>query len=486
MIIRKIEETINQEIPKINSQLEQNTNLIKDISINVKMLGAYGDGQRRSIKQVLPNLSIAEVQKININATLDDEYDWYIIQKAINTYRKIYIPNGDYMISKPVIINKNTIVLEFSEFACFMACGNTPITLQIGTSDTPYNTNNIFNVKVINPWLVGENNTNIGLEIKCCGEHSVIRSPRIKGYDKGIRTSCFDCFQLNEIYEPLLVRNNIGIDDSKGGLQATRIFGGRIENNNYYGLVSASPNTKYIGTVIEGNKKAEIKMVNTTNATGGTVSSKLNLTGVYIEHSVFEGNEGNIVLDGNFLGGINMANCDVYTHGDIMIKHIGTSMTSFKCYINGGMLSTQQLFYLPYATSDSIINVNTDFRESNLNKPITTDVNTVAKINYSSMGDNFNNNYAFTNGIFGKDGINKPTAVIHTKKLYFEPLDSTGGEQRYITYSKKSPWLDNGTGILAGSIHIDLSQLLGYMRTTTKNGTDSQSNWKIIFNPFSS
>ena len=86
-------------------------NLIRDY-------GAFGDGIKRTIKSVDPTITLSEVQNIRSDATLDDQWDWYCLQRAFNDiaegkYHKLYIPkiygsdgNNMYMISKSIRIPK--------------------------------------------------------------------------------------------------------------------------------------------------------------------------------------------------------------------------------------------------------------------------------------------------------------------------------------------------------------------------------------------
>lgn len=86
---------------------------LKTVKMNVKSYGAIGDGKSHKIKDVFPDVSINEVQSLHSMATLEDEVDWYILQKLINdnkdnTNASIYIPNGTYLISKPIKMFNDT------------------------------------------------------------------------------------------------------------------------------------------------------------------------------------------------------------------------------------------------------------------------------------------------------------------------------------------------------------------------------------------
>lgn len=87
--------------------------LVRDL---IRDYGAKGDGVKRSIKSVDSSVTLSEVQALRSDATLDDQWDWYALQRAINDiaegkYHKLFIPkvyggdgNNMYMISKSIRI----------------------------------------------------------------------------------------------------------------------------------------------------------------------------------------------------------------------------------------------------------------------------------------------------------------------------------------------------------------------------------------------
>ena len=94
-------------------------NQLNDLAINVKdkKYGAIGDGVKRTIKEVDPSVTLEEVKALCADATLDDQWDWYALQKAFNdliTIPSLFLPAtppanaGDdtktYVISKPLTI----------------------------------------------------------------------------------------------------------------------------------------------------------------------------------------------------------------------------------------------------------------------------------------------------------------------------------------------------------------------------------------------
>ena len=84
----------------------------------VRDYGAIGDGTKRSIKSVDPSVTLSEVKAVRSDATLDDQWDWWCLQRAINDiaegkYHKLFLPKSYgadganmYMISKSLRIPK--------------------------------------------------------------------------------------------------------------------------------------------------------------------------------------------------------------------------------------------------------------------------------------------------------------------------------------------------------------------------------------------
>lgn len=98
-----------------SGSLPESEYLVRDL---VRDYGAKGDGVKRSIKSVDSSITLLEVQALRSDATLDDQWDWYCLQRAVNDiaegkYHKLFIPKaygGDgsnmYMISKSIRIPK--------------------------------------------------------------------------------------------------------------------------------------------------------------------------------------------------------------------------------------------------------------------------------------------------------------------------------------------------------------------------------------------
>lgn len=109
---------------------------IDGIVKNVKKFGAYGDGNSRTIKSVSSSITLEEVQKLLPEATLDDEYDWYILQSCISKYNKVLIPEGKYIISKPLLIIEDNKEITFERKAILsIKEGSNISAIQIGKSN---------------------------------------------------------------------------------------------------------------------------------------------------------------------------------------------------------------------------------------------------------------------------------------------------------------------------------------------------------------
>ena len=97
------------------------TNTLSDISINVKNFGAIGDGNSHELQNVTSfngqnttGWTLAQWQAAIPAATsLSEELDTAAIQQADNIASQnamsVYFPNGQYMISQPIVRNVNTM-----------------------------------------------------------------------------------------------------------------------------------------------------------------------------------------------------------------------------------------------------------------------------------------------------------------------------------------------------------------------------------------
>lgn len=89
----------SEQVLNISSSLAEKAS--KDICVNVRDLGAIGDGNSHKLKVVFPNKSLAEIKEIYPCAiSLDDEIDWCAIQKALDIEFETIEPNERYASDK--------------------------------------------------------------------------------------------------------------------------------------------------------------------------------------------------------------------------------------------------------------------------------------------------------------------------------------------------------------------------------------------------
>ena len=393
-----------------------------------------------------------------------------IINYLISNFRYLYIPVGNYNINSSIIINVSSVILDFSQGAVFSTKNNISL-IKIG------NTTRVENVVLNNVVLRGTNKTGIGLDIYKGGYHTIYNHLWISGFDKGIKTEEFDATQLNEFNELYIGQCNIAIDDSLGGLQACRFYGGRIEQNGK-GILLASPNTEFIGSVIEGNTLYELCFTNTQSDKYSALRSYVSsgtFTNCYFEHlednntvaTILFGEESN----SGWWGYANFMGCRVYTHD---------SNPVFK--LNGNAISTSET-----EKTISIDNLNGNYTKL---------------CDFSSAGADtrvyiFNireNSYASSN--FGSSsywkmgGANSKFSLINADLIYNSSDNlvirpkliniPVSGTYRSINGAGTQPWSNNDAGAAPGSLYYNNGDARWYMRTSAKGDSDSQEKWAML------
>ena len=110
--------TLNTSVGDLNnlttsdkSNLVNAINEINNVSAydwkNVKDLGAVGDGTTHALSEYYDSLAAAQVVYPFVNA-LTESVDYAAIQKAVNEYNAVYIPEGTYMIDSPITLPLRT------------------------------------------------------------------------------------------------------------------------------------------------------------------------------------------------------------------------------------------------------------------------------------------------------------------------------------------------------------------------------------------
>lgn len=434
---------------------------IDGIVKNVKKFGAYGDGNTRTIKSISPSITLEEVQKLLPEATLDDEYDWYILQSCISKYNKVLIPEGKYIISKPLlIIDDNKEVIFERKATLSIKEGSNISAIQIGKTieaDQPRTANNCI---IKNPTIEGRG-VGTGIECRNCGINNVVDNPIISSVERGINFRVKDGFRYNIIRNANIKNCTIGIDDTLAGFNSSTIEGGLIENNSKIGLISSSWGLNLVGTSIMSNKGAEIKLMGT--------NCQLNIVNCKVHHNNESEAENNtkslFYFDQNFKGVLNISN-SIFTeqgHG-FLFKENTSPIASVDIYVMGGSFAIYQIFKTENSPGLRAI-FNCKYNASGDMMPIKTGAHKNALVQTSDSEGEF--------------------ASIHTSSINLEPLDSsTGAAAIRLSCSNYVPWSVGATGVgeLKGSIHIDVSTAMVYMRTMEAIGSDQVSNWSVMFN----
>lgn len=448
--------------------------------IRAKAEGDVDDGTYYMLDNMLIAKKIAIKPNQYIANTLEEA------QLLLNNKHSIVI-NRNFNVKKSLNVVHNNITITFTKTGSFICKDLAIPCIIVGTDEKAAEFFRLENFAATGNLTTGS----VGILIKKMGYSSELFRPHIFQFDKGIMTSSFDCMQLNTIYEPYLGQCNIGLDDSQGGMQACRIFGGRIEQNYEYGIVSASPNVHYIGTVLEGNIIANVKFYTIYSdlykqymPCGGTFSN------CYFE--ALNDSEANIVLgdsEKNVMGVFNFIGCQCFLKGNTMpyIKQqksdTGAPYSEKSITIIGGVCRQGTMFDLKEVETDTYIvcsNVyytNTSSITDNVSSRAKIIVDMPQSIRYTNI--NKSNIYAGTDDT--STNITRPANIVCTKKLQLEATDAVKRETFVeFTQSKLLPWEDKNTGILKGSLHIYGVDGTWYIRVSTLNTVDTAANWKQL------
>lgn len=434
---------------------------IDGIVKNVKKFGAYGDGNTRTIKSVSSSITLEEVQKLLPEATLDDEYDWYILQSCISKYNKVLIPEGKYIISKPLLIIEDNKEVIFERKATLsIKEGSNISAIQIGKSTEAEHPRTANNCIIKNPTIEGLG-VGTGIECRYCGINNLVDNPIISSVERGINFRVKDGFKYNIIRNVNIKNCTIGIDDTLAGFNSSTIEGGIIENNSKIGLISSSWGLNLVGTSIMSNNGTEIKLMGT--------NCQINIVNCKVHHNNESeaDNDTNSIFyfDQSFKGVLNITN-SIFTeqgHG-FLFKENTSPIASVDIYVMGGSFAIYQIFKTENSPGIRAI-FNCKYNASGDMMPIKTGAHKNTLVQTSDSEGEF--------------------ASIHTSSINLEPLDSsTGAAAIRLSCSNYVPWSVGATGVgeLKGSIHIDVSTAMVYMRTMEAIGSDQVSNWSVMFN----
>ena len=235
--------------------------------INVKTYGAIGDNTLHTVQEwtvigsriYYPNLAAIQVDYPHVTS-LSDSIDWAAIQKALDTGRDVVGPPAHYHINKSLYIKKTH--QQFKDLGFIrMDAGLAKPVLYLGAKDTngTKSDGQVWFSEISGTSFHGFGNRSegsAGLSLVSCSQCKI--SVDARGFHAGIRVD--GVCVINTFFQPILLQNTYGLYDPLGhptisDIQASAFFGGRIEQNEKEGVYSASPNIKFIGTVIEGNGK---------------------------------------------------------------------------------------------------------------------------------------------------------------------------------------------------------------------------------------
>lgn len=392
-----------------------------------------------------------------------------IINDLIANNNKVYIPNGVYNLKNPIIIKASNRTLLLDENVLFN-CTNANNAFEIGSEqgETP-----LTDVLLINPRATGDNKQGNGILLKKCGYHCEIRNPYMWGFAAGIKTAFFDCFQINTIYEPYLGGNIVGIDDTAGGLQTVRIFGGRIEQNVSFGVITSSPNAKFIGSMIEGNgDEGEMELVSDAGH-----NPSVDLVNVYFE-KLNKNLSKPVIVANTTVARVSLTNCTVFAGTDYMIY--STNDIDIKVDVIGGTYSISQMLYLPNANESSILKILKDVKYQGENPD--KDVSPAAAMIYLTA-NTAKVNEIRTTQIWGTSGAFSPMLQLMSSKYIFGMTDSASPSTDFKTFTMSNtakPWDTTSAGILPGSMHYVVADKKLYVRVKGKTTPDIEANWAIL------
>ena len=111
--------------PTLKDRLDDTSDKIGILSRFPLDYTGRGTGATVTISQAFPSVTLAEVQSLNPSATLSDTADWYVLQKLINDanangYRRLNIPPGTYILSKPLDFTQKLSNCVIEATGCYL------------------------------------------------------------------------------------------------------------------------------------------------------------------------------------------------------------------------------------------------------------------------------------------------------------------------------------------------------------------------------
>jgi hypothetical protein len=228
--------------------------------VNVRSYGAVGDGILHTVNDwtvigsrvYYPSLAAIQIDYPFVSS-LSDSVDWAGIQRALNTGKHVLGPFGRYQTNESLYYKTDgQQVLNLGSVNIDASLGKPCI--HIGASDKAGTPKLTWRGRFNGTDFYGTGTRAVGsaaLNLVSCSQ--IEFNFRATGFHEGmsIAGACY----ANTFNTLTLVQNTYGIGDrtSIADLQGSVFLGGRIEQNKLEGVKFASVNTKFIGTVIEGN-----------------------------------------------------------------------------------------------------------------------------------------------------------------------------------------------------------------------------------------
>jgi len=228
--------------------------------VNVRSYGAVGDGILHTVNDwtvigsrvYYPSLAAIQIDYPFVSS-LSDSVDWAGIQRALNTGKHVLGPFGRYQTNESLYYKTDgQQVLNLGSVNIDASLGKPCI--HIGASDKTGTPRLTWRGKFNGTDFYGTGTRAVGsagVNLVSCSQ--IEFNFRATGFYEGmsITGACY----ANTFNTLTLVQNTYGIGDrtSIADLQGSVFLGGRIEQNKLEGVKFASVNTKFIGTVIEGN-----------------------------------------------------------------------------------------------------------------------------------------------------------------------------------------------------------------------------------------
>lgn len=146
---------LQNQINKTNSDLDNIVQQELTYKVNVKTFGAIGDGKSHKLSEFFSSLDEAKIIYPFID-TLNCEIDYCAIQKSLNEYNSSFVPQGTYLIDKPLKMRFNTIMYGVEIGTAFKVLNNIDTNSYLITYGDKYSYGD-YNGVISNIFIYSEN-----------------------------------------------------------------------------------------------------------------------------------------------------------------------------------------------------------------------------------------------------------------------------------------------------------------------------------------